>query len=177
MQRLNSFVSKTQQQQIEKVKILNNISSSSEFDETLKKKEDSNYLKVDTIEQISITKGYKPTYYLSLDEENHELKEEQRSETEIFEEERVNIKKNIMGSKISDEDLKKEPNIWENKTTKNSSKYKNDDGIYLRDMIRFSMKKNEIARSFSLFLKKKINKTITFQLQWIKCLIKSLNLH
>lgn len=149
LQRINSFVNKKNKQQIEKIKILNNISSSSDPEEEhLKKNEVSDYIKIDTIEQITTNNnGYKPSYYLSLQEEMGDKKNDQKTETEIFEEERAIIKKNIAGEKNLNDDSKKDLNIWENKSMKTSLKYKNDNGIYLRDMLKFSEKKNGIARS------------------------------
>lgn len=156
LQQINSFINKNSKQQIEKIKILNNISSSSDIqEENLKKNEISDYIKIDTIEQITTnTTGYKPSYYLNLQEEMGDKKEDQKSETEIFEEERAIIKKNIANQNNLNGDGKKDLNIWENKAMKTSSKYKNDNGVYLRDMLKFSEKKNGIARSFNNILHK-----------------------
>lgn len=139
---LNTLVSKNNPQQIEKLKIMNSLSSSSEFDRKSQKKSEE-YIKLDTLEQISTNNGYKSAYLLNHGEKT-EKKENEKTDNELFEETRNIIKAELMGQKSSLDESKKEMNFWEIRRNKSNN---NDNGEYLRDMLKFSMKKNQIARS------------------------------
>ena len=137
IERLNSFILKTNKKQIEKIRNLTKVSS--ESDEDMENVEHS-LKKFDTLEQIAIKDNYKPSYYLNLEGETKE--EELKSDSEIFELSRKNIKYEISErNKVKTEQKKEE--VQPRRSLK-SQMHQND---YLREMLKITFQKNEIEKS------------------------------
>ena len=136
---LSSFNLQNKKKVIEKLKFMNQVSASSEEE----KGAEVSMKKIDTMEQISYTNSYKPSYYFGLEEKSPK-KEEEISELEIFEENRKNIKSEMDGDKKEVE--KKESKKNEFKILQ-SMKPRSENEGYLKDMLKISSKKNDIEKS------------------------------
>lgn len=137
----SNFNVKSQKKQIEKIKAMNYAS-----DEEGEKAELS-MKGIETLEDLSHSKNYKASYFLGL-EEGSPRKEDERSDSEDFEEGRRNVKEEISGvaKEVLGNDVKKSKAI----PSSMKSLYQQDN--YLRDMLRISAEKHNIERSSPLLI-------------------------
>jgi len=136
---LSSFNLQNKKKQIDKIKIMTENSTSSDEE---KKNHDFSLKKNDTFEQISYSNNYKPSHYFNLDESSPK-KDEEKSEGDIFEENRNIIKSDLMG-KIQEND-KKENQKNELQIRKFMQNQAEND-TYLKNMLKISSQKDQIER-------------------------------
>ena len=150
--RLNSFIQQSKKKQIEKIKIINRFSMDSEEDSKDFKILEEINKKVDTLEQISAKESYKPSYYLNVELNNAQKEEQQKSDSEIFDADRNQIKNELMGEDIDEPSNKKQknkeiPDSIHSKSSKNISTQNN----YLKDMLKIALKKDQIEKCLLFF--------------------------